>query len=73
MTRKPPKRANEPSHTRLETERLCDLAHILSDDTYVVGPQDEADIIDALLELVYRRNAERLIQSLTVDEERSVA
>lgn len=68
MTRKPPKRAGESHQPPLTTQRLAELAEIISDPTYAVGPQDEADMIEALRELVDRRHAERIIQSLTVDE-----
>lgn len=55
-------------HPPLTTKRLAELAEILTSEVYAVGPQDEADIIEALRELVDRRQAERIIQSLTVDE-----
>lgn len=62
----------------LTNKRVAELAEIIADPLYAVGPQDEQDIIEALRELVERRNAERrnaerLIQSLTVDDERDVA
>lgn len=47
--------------TRLSTKRLVELAEVIADDKYAVGPQDERDIIEALRELVDRRNAERII------------
>jgi len=56
----------------LTNARLAELADIITNEHYAVGPQDERDMIEALRELVDRRNAERLIRSLTVDE-RSVA
>ena len=56
----------------LTTARLAELADIITNEHYAAGPQDVADLVEALRELVDRRNAERLIQSLTVDE-RNVA
>ena len=61
MTRKPPKRAGESCPPALTTQRLAELVEIIADPCYVVGPQDEIDIIEALRELVDRRNAERVI------------
>lgn len=66
--RKPPRRAGDSRLPPLTEHRLAELAEIISDPTYAVGPQDEADMIEALRELVDRRHAERLIQSLTIDE-----
>ncbi len=63
----------DPKPKPLTTQRLAELAEIIADEHYEVGPQDERDVIEALRELVERRNAERLIQSLTVDEDRSAA
>lgn len=68
MTRQPPHRAVESRLPPLTEQRLAELAEIITDPTYEVGPQDEADIIEALRELVDRRHAERIIQALTVDE-----
>lgn len=73
MTRKPPQRAGESRQPTLTTQRLAELAEIITDPTYAVGPQDEEDIIEALRELVDRRHAERIIQSLTIEDERGVA
>lgn len=61
MIRKPPKRSGDPAHAPLTNERLSDLTRIIVDETLVLGPQDEADLIEALIELVERRNAERVI------------
>ncbi len=44
----------------LTTQRLAELAEIIADEHYEVGPQDERDVIEALRELVERRNAEAL-------------
>lgn len=68
MIRKPPHRAGDSSLPPLTEQRLAELAEIIVDPTYAVGPQDEADIIEALRELVDRRRAERIVQALTVDE-----
>lgn len=68
MTRKPPHRAGDSSLPPLTTQRMAELAEIISDPTYAVGPQDEIDIIEALRELVDRRRAEHIILSLTMDE-----
>ena len=68
MTRKPPKRAGESKQPPLTTQRMAELADIIVSDNYALGPQDVSDLVEALRELVDRRHAERIIQSLTADE-----
>lgn len=60
MIRKPPKRAGEPAHKPLTTARMAELAVIVTDSTYALGPQDEADLVEALRELLLRRRADEL-------------
>lgn len=60
MNRKPPKRAGEPAHKPLTTTRMAELAVIVTDPAYVLGPQDEADLTEALRELLLRRREEEL-------------
>lgn len=68
MTRKPPKRAGESHQPSLTIMRLVELAEVVSDSTYVIGPQDQADLIESLRELVERRHTEEIVRALTVDE-----
>lgn len=60
MIRKPPKRVGEPAHKPLTTARMAELAVIVTEPGYVLGPQDEVDLTEALRELLLRRRAEEL-------------
>ena len=59
MKRKGPKRAGE-GQTPLTTDRVADLAEAVIKHDYELGPLDQQDLQDALLELIHRRNVERL-------------
>lgn len=73
MTRKSPNRAGETSKPPLTRLRIADLAHIISEPGYALGPQDEADLIEVCLECVERRCAEALIDSAKVADNWSAA
>jgi hypothetical protein len=44
---------------------MAELAVIIAEPSYVLGPQDEADLVEALRELVDRRRAEELASKLS--------
>lgn len=70
--RKPPKRVGASERKPpLTNVRLVELAEIVADESFVVGPQDQADLVQALHELVDRRDGEALAAALP--EERSAA
>jgi hypothetical protein len=69
--RKPPKRVGAGERKPLTNSRLAEIAEIVTDDSLVIGPQDQADLVEALRELVDRRNGEAIANAL--DEERSAA
>lgn len=73
MNRKQSKRAGEYHQPSLTIARLVELAEVVSDSTYVIGPQDQSDLIESLRELVERRHTEEIVRALTVDDEREVA
>jgi hypothetical protein len=54
------KRSNTADRDPLTTQRIAELAEVIASEVYVVGPQDQKDIIEALRELVDRRNADRI-------------
>lgn len=61
MKRIGPKRVGaKPENPPLNTARMADLAALVVDPNYLLGPQDEADLVEALRELVDRRHAEEL-------------
>lgn len=68
MTRKPPKRAGESKSAEIPTPRITELADIVVDDHYVLGPRDVSDLVELLYELADRRDAEQLRQTLAIDE-----
>jgi uncharacterized membrane protein YgcG len=50
--------AAKPENPPLNTTRMAELAALVVDHNYALGPQDEADLVEALRELVDRRHAE---------------
>lgn len=49
----------------LTTARMAELAVIVVDTNCVLGPQDQADLVEALRELIERRRLEEIASELS--------
>jgi hypothetical protein len=65
MSRKGPKRAGDHEIAPLTLERVAELAVVVADPEYVLGPQDHVDLINALADLVGRIRADEIGLTLT--------
>jgi hypothetical protein len=61
VKRKGPKSAGPA----LTTARMAELAETIADPAYVLGPQDEADLVEALRELLERRRTEQFVTQVS--------
>lgn len=69
MSRKAAKRAGDSNPAPLTPERVAELAVDVADPEYVLGPQDQADLINALSDLVGRMRADEIGRKLSHPEE----
>jgi hypothetical protein len=69
MSRKAPKRAGDTNPAPLTLERVAELAVVVADPEYVLGPQDHIDLINSLADLVGRIRADEIGRTLSQAEE----
>ncbi|HEY6923259.1 MAG TPA: hypothetical protein VI653_07320 [Steroidobacteraceae bacterium] len=69
MSRKPPKRVGDHEPAPLTPERVAELAVVVADPCYVLGPQDQLDLVNALADLVGRMRADEIGNSMSETKE----